>query len=83
MEMNDLWVALPSCLISTLPACSRGGIVRSPCAAMCGSSGTADSVDAGRWRSSGARLLIPVDTPGALFSAGDAHFAQGDLWHGH
>jgi formamidase len=26
----------------------------------------------------GAQLLIPVDTPGALFSAGDAHFAQGD-----
>jgi formamidase len=26
----------------------------------------------------GARLRIPVDTPGALFSAGDAHFAQGD-----
>jgi len=26
----------------------------------------------------GAHLLIPVDTPGALFSAGDAHFAQGD-----
>ena len=26
----------------------------------------------------GARLLIPVDTPGALFSAGDAHYAQGD-----
>jgi formamidase len=26
----------------------------------------------------GARLLIPVDTPGALFSAGDGHFAQGD-----
>jgi formamidase len=26
----------------------------------------------------GATLLIPVDTPGALFSAGDAHFAQGD-----
>lgn len=26
----------------------------------------------------GARLFIPVDTPGALFSAGDAHFAQGD-----
>jgi formamidase len=26
----------------------------------------------------GARLLIAVDTPGALFSAGDAHFAQGD-----
>jgi formamidase len=25
----------------------------------------------------GARLLIPVDTPGALFSAGDAHFAPG------
>lgn len=28
--------------------------------------------------SAGTRLLIPVDTPGALFSAGDAHFAQGD-----
>jgi formamidase len=26
----------------------------------------------------GTRLLVPVDTPGALFSAGDAHFAQGD-----
>jgi formamidase len=26
----------------------------------------------------GTHLLIPVDTPGALFSAGDAHFAQGD-----
>lgn len=26
----------------------------------------------------GAKLLIPVDTAGALFSAGDAHFAQGD-----
>jgi len=28
--------------------------------------------------SKGAHLLIPVDAPGALFSAGDAHFAQGD-----
>jgi formamidase len=26
----------------------------------------------------GAKLLIPVDTPGGLFSVGDAHFAQGD-----
>jgi formamidase len=26
----------------------------------------------------GATLLVPVDTPGGLFSAGDAHFAQGD-----
>ena len=26
----------------------------------------------------GIRLFLPVDTPGALFSAGDAHFAQGD-----
>ena len=26
----------------------------------------------------GATLLIPVGAPGALFSAGDAHFAQGD-----
>ena len=25
-----------------------------------------------------ARLLLPVFVPGALFSAGDAHFAQGD-----
>jgi formamidase len=28
--------------------------------------------------SAGTRLYIPVDTPGALFSAGDGHFAQGD-----
>jgi formamidase len=26
----------------------------------------------------GTTLYLPVDTPGALFSAGDAHFAQGD-----
>lgn len=26
----------------------------------------------------GTRLYVPVDTPGAMFSAGDAHFAQGD-----
>jgi formamidase len=26
----------------------------------------------------GTRLFVPVDTPGGLFSAGDAHFAQGD-----
>lgn len=26
----------------------------------------------------GTRLLLPVHVPGALFSAGDAHFAQGD-----
>ncbi|MEV0617242.1 acetamidase/formamidase family protein [Nonomuraea sp. NPDC050404] len=26
----------------------------------------------------GTHLYVPVDTPGALFSAGDAHFAQGD-----
>jgi formamidase len=26
----------------------------------------------------GTTLLLPVSTPGALFSAGDAHFAQGD-----
>jgi formamidase len=26
----------------------------------------------------GATLFIPVDAPGGLFSAGDAHFAQGD-----
>ena len=26
----------------------------------------------------GATLLIPVSAPGAMFSAGDAHFAQGD-----
>ncbi|HLJ13165.1 MAG TPA: acetamidase/formamidase family protein [Bryobacteraceae bacterium] len=26
----------------------------------------------------GSTLLLPVDVPGALFSAGDAHFAQGD-----
>ena len=26
----------------------------------------------------GTMLLLPVYTPGALFSSGDAHFAQGD-----
>ena len=26
----------------------------------------------------GSRLLIPVNVPGALYSAGDGHFAQGD-----
>ena len=26
----------------------------------------------------GSNLLLPVDVPGALFSAGDSHFAQGD-----
>jgi formamidase len=26
----------------------------------------------------GTTLLLPVDVPGALFSAGDSHFAQGD-----
>jgi formamidase len=26
----------------------------------------------------GTRVFLPVSTPGALFSAGDAHFAQGD-----
>lgn len=26
----------------------------------------------------GSRLLLPVDVPGALFSTGDLHFAQGD-----
>src|SRR4029078_10998132 len=26
----------------------------------------------------GSRLWLPVDVPGALFSAGDLHFAQGD-----
>lgn len=31
-----------------------------------------------RQLTAGTRLFIPVDTPGALFSAGDAHFAQGD-----
>jgi formamidase len=28
--------------------------------------------------SAGSRLTLPVEVPGALFSAGDAHFAQGD-----
>jgi formamidase len=31
-----------------------------------------------RQLAAGTHLLIPVDTPGAVFSAGDAHFAQGD-----
>jgi formamidase len=31
-----------------------------------------------RQLTAGARLLLPVEMPGALFSAGDLHFAQGD-----
>ena len=34
----------------------------------------------------GSRLLIPVNVPGALYSCGDGHFAQGDsecLHHCH
>jgi formamidase len=38
---------------------------------------TAGNVDI-KQLSAGARLLIPVYAPGGLFSAGDAHFAQGD-----
>lgn len=38
---------------------------------------TAGNVDI-KQLSAGTRLLLPVWTPGALFSAGDAHFAQGD-----
>ena len=38
---------------------------------------TAGNIDI-KQLSKGAHLLIPVDAPGALFSAGDAHYAQGD-----
>lgn len=38
---------------------------------------TAGNVDI-KQLGAGAHLLVPVHTPGALFSAGDAHFAQGD-----
>jgi formamidase len=38
---------------------------------------TAGNIDI-KQLSKGAHLLIPVDVPGALFSAGDAHYAQGD-----
>ena len=38
---------------------------------------TAGNIDI-KQLSQGAHLLIPVDTPGGLFSAGDAHYAQGD-----
>ena len=31
-----------------------------------------------RWMVAGTRILFPVWVPGALFSAGDGHFAQGD-----
>ena len=37
----------PSCLMSTFPACSRGGMVRSASAAIRGSAGTADAGDGG------------------------------------
>jgi formamidase len=70
----------------------RGGLVRPPSAASAVPSDPhiaeqalrtippreqAGNVDI-KQLSPGAHLLIPVDTPGGLFSAGDAHFAQGD-----
>ncbi len=52
------------------PICSQG-LRTIPPRENCG------NVDAKQW-TSGCRLYIPVNVEGALFSTGDAHFAQGD-----
>ena len=52
-------------------AIAREGLRTLPPRENCG------NVDA-KQLTAGSRLLIPVNVPGALYSAGDGHFAQGD-----
>jgi formamidase len=62
-----------------LPAslCGHGGKVASRCLRTIPTRENAGNIDV-KQLTKGGRLLIPVFVPGALFSAGDAHFAQGD-----
>jgi len=57
--------------------CGRGGTVASRCLRTIPTRENAGNIDV-KQLTKGGRLLIPVFVPGALFSAGDAHFAQGD-----
>jgi len=55
----------------------RGGAFASRCLRTIPTRENAGNIDV-KQLTKGGRLLIPVFVPGALFSAGDAHFAQGD-----
>lgn len=57
--------------------CGHGGTVASRCLRTIPTRENAGNIDV-KQLTKGGRLLIPVFVPGALFSAGDAHFAQGD-----
>lgn len=67
-------IAFPPTAEDAVPAggkVARDGLRTLPPRENCG------NVDA-KQLTRGARLLIPVNVPGALYSAGDGHFAQGD-----
>jgi formamidase len=57
--------------------CGHGGTFVSRCLRTIPTRENAGNIDV-KQLTKGGRLLIPVFVPGALFSAGDAHFAQGD-----
>jgi formamidase len=57
--------------------CGHGGTVASRCLRTIPTRENAGNIDV-KQLTKGGRLLIPVFVSGALFSAGDAHFAQGD-----
>ena len=57
--------------------CGHGGTFASRCLRTIPTRENAGNIDV-KQLTKGGRLLIPVFVPGALFSAGDAHFAQGD-----
>jgi formamidase len=57
--------------------CGHGGTFASRCLRTIPTRENAGNIDV-KQLTKGGRLLIPVFVPGALFSAGDAHYAQGD-----
>src|SRR5207302_9385612 len=56
--------------------CGHGGAFASRCLRTIPTRENAGNIDV-KQLTKGGRLLIPVFVSGALFSAGDAHFAQG------
>ncbi|MFI6318139.1 acetamidase/formamidase family protein [Nonomuraea sp. NPDC050556] len=65
-----------------LPPSADGAVPRDPGIAVHGLRTVPPREQAGnvdiKQLTAGTKLIVPVDTPGALFSAGDAHYAQGD-----
>lgn len=65
-----------------LPPSADGAVPRDPGIAVHGLRTIPPREQAGnvdiKQLTAGTKLIVPVDTPGALFSAGDAHYAQGD-----